>query len=38
MTIVPVSRRTFIKSSTAVTAGLLLSPAVIGRYGEPANC
>src|SRR6266700_8102080 len=31
MTIVPVSRRTFIKSSTAVTAGLVLSPAIIGR-------
>src|SRR4051794_19866825 len=30
MTIVPVSRRTFIKSA-AVTAGLVLSPAIIGR-------
>src|SRR5262245_56709283 len=31
MKIVPVSRRAFIKSSTAVTAGLVLSPAIIGR-------
>src|SRR3954466_1841054 len=31
MTIVPVSRRTFIKSSAAVTAGLVFSPALIGR-------
>src|SRR5690242_7802636 len=31
MTIVSVSRRTFIKSSTALTAGLVLSPAIIGR-------
>jgi tripartite ATP-independent transporter DctP family solute receptor len=31
MKIVPVSRRTFIKSSTAAAAGLALSPAIIGR-------
>ena len=31
MTMVPVNRRTFIKSSTAITAGLVLSPAIIGR-------
>jgi tripartite ATP-independent transporter DctP family solute receptor len=31
MTIVPVNRRAFIKSSAAVTAGLVLSPAIIGR-------
>jgi tripartite ATP-independent transporter DctP family solute receptor len=31
MKIVPVSRRTFIKSSTAAAAGLALSPAIVGR-------
>ena len=31
MTIVPVSRRTLLKSSTAVAAGLVFSPAIIGR-------
>src|SRR5215468_2677840 len=31
MKIAPVSRRAFIKSSTAVTAGLVFSPAIIGR-------
>ena len=31
MTLVPVSRRTLIKSSTALAAGLVLSPAIIGR-------
>src|ERR671935_3182775 len=31
MKIGPVSRRTFIKSSTAATAGLALSPAIVGR-------
>lgn len=31
MIIAPVSRRTFIKSSTALAAGLVLSPAIIGR-------
>ena len=31
MKIVPVSRRTFMKSSTAVAAGLALSPAIVGR-------
>src|SRR3954449_561309 len=31
MFIVPVNRRAFIKSSTAVAAGLVLSPAIIGR-------
>ena len=31
MKIVPVSRRTFMKSSTVVAAGLALSPAIIGR-------
>ena len=31
MKIVPVSRRAFIKSSTALGAGLVLSPAIIGR-------
>src|SRR3954465_8433208 len=31
MTIVPVNRRAFIKSSAAVPAGLVLSPAIVGR-------
>jgi TRAP-type C4-dicarboxylate transport system substrate-binding protein len=31
MTIVPVSRRAFIKSSTAIAAGLVSSPAIVGR-------
>src|SRR5689334_24660771 len=31
MKIVPVSRRTFMKSSTALAAGLVFSPAIIGR-------
>src|SRR5215470_5630137 len=31
MKIVPVSRRAFMQSSTAVAAGLVLSPAIIGR-------
>ena len=31
MTFVPVNRRAFIKSSAAVTAGLVVSPAIIGR-------
>ncbi len=31
MKIVPVSRRTFITSSTAAAAGIVLSPAIIGR-------
>src|SRR5580704_7760088 len=31
MKIAPISRRTFVKSSSAVAAGLALSPAIIGR-------
>src|SRR5437763_13941002 len=31
MKIVPVSRRAFMKSSTAIAAGFALSPAIIGR-------
>ncbi|MGY4462664.1 hypothetical protein ACVWYI_006624 [Bradyrhizobium sp. LB13.1] len=31
MSIVPVNRRAFIKSSTGLAAGLVFSPALIGR-------